>query len=126
MTGQLNSSLVRARGYVDVTFVDANGRKLWAARRGPWLGKFAGLALNETLPVPAGARRVRITATAESTRADGNGEWRLQGVQVGGGAVASLDALDGTVVLAGAPTRWDVSVGVHGAGCRGASQLFEP
>lgn len=115
VTGQLNSSLVRARGYVDVTFVDANGRKLWSARRGPWLGKFAALALDETVPVPAGAKRVRITATAESTRADGNGEWRLLGLQVGGGAVASLDALDGTVVLAGAPTRWDVSVGVHGA-----------
>lgn len=102
----LASSLVRARGYVEAIFFDSSGRKLWSSRRGPWLGAFSGLALDETFPVPAGASQIRVTAAAESTMSDAAGEWRVQGLSVTAGLMARLETRDGTVVVGNQPSHW--------------------
>lgn len=109
LSGSLSSSLVRARGYVDASFYDANGRKLWSARRGPWLGTFSGLTLDETLPVPAGTSQLRVTASADSTMSDASGEWRVQGLALAPGLMATLEAVDGHVTEGTRQTHWAVT-----------------
>lgn len=106
--GELVSTLVWARGSFRITFMRADGRPLWRTQRGPWLGQFAGLVLDETLPVPVGATRVRVVAAVESARPDAGGMWQVTGASLNPGVVATLDAPDGTVVVVGKGARWAV------------------
>lgn len=109
--GDLVSTLDRARGYLSATFIGANGRALLREQRGPWLGRFDGLALDETLPVPAGATRVRVVANVQSARSDAGGKWQVTGANLGPGLIAILEAPDGVVVTSGKSTRWVVQTG---------------
>lgn len=109
--GELASTLVRARGYLSATFTGANGRALLPEQRGPWLGRFAGLALDETLSVPAGAMRVRVVSMVQSAQSDAAGEWQVSGAHLGPGLIAILEAPDGIVVTSGKSARWIVQTG---------------
>lgn len=108
LKGRIGSTLVRARGYVGAEFFDASGRRIGVVRRGPWLGTFSGLLLDELIPVPGMATRVRLFAAAQSVRADAGGEWRLEGVSAVRGIVAKLEAADGKVLEAGRQSSWIV------------------
>ena len=110
LSGVLESSLVRARGYVDVVFYDQRGRRLWRARRGPWLGRFSDLALDESLPVPAGATQVRIAAATESRMAEADGRWTIGDLRIVRGVVATLEAAGNSVIPSGVSAGWSVKL----------------
>jgi hypothetical protein len=108
LQGELASSLVKAAGYIQVDFTGSAGRTLPTLKRGPWLGGFTGLALNETLPVPDGAKRVRVVATALSSQPNTTGEWRVTKATLKSGIMATLGTPNGEVVSTGHGSQWFV------------------
>ncbi|MCL2160317.1 MAG: hypothetical protein FWH56_00295 [Betaproteobacteria bacterium] len=75
--GKLTSSLVYGQGFIEVRFVNSQGKQLWAARRGPWVGVFSDFALNESFPVPHDAIRVNVVAKIVTNRNDVIGKWNI-------------------------------------------------
>lgn len=98
MTAELRSSLVRARAYVDTSFHDVAGNRLWTVRKGPWLGRFDGLKFDESIAVPDGAASVRLSATVESASLDAAGNWEVQDLTVSDGVVLISDIVGGPVM----------------------------
>jgi len=109
VAGELTSSLVLARGYVDIAFADAFGKRLWTARRGPWLGTFSSFALDESVAVPSGAKRLIIVAGVESKKKEGSGRWGISNLRVSPGSVIVGEAVNGAVITADSTSRWRFS-----------------
>lgn len=108
VAGELDSTLVRAGGYLEVRFSDARGRVFWRVQRGPWLGRFQGLEVDETISVPAGATRVQLVATTKGGRPDSAGAMRLEKARMSAGVPATLDPLNPTVIDTDSVARWAV------------------
>lgn len=105
---ELTSDLVRAQGFVEVVFFDVKGKRLWAAKRGPWLGAFSSLVLDESVAVPLGAKRLKVVASVDSKRKDAAGRWVLANLRVSPGRVIVGEALSGPVISVNQSARWRV------------------
>ncbi|MCL1825574.1 MAG: beta-galactosidase [Betaproteobacteria bacterium] len=109
LTGKLASSLVRARGYIKIRFLNQQGKQLWTSRQGPWLGTFSGLALGESIIVPPGAMRVHVVAQIESVNKETVGKWCIAGLTISPGIVVTGKATEGTVISTAQTVRWRFS-----------------
>lgn len=86
-----DSTLVRARALLRLSFLDAAGRELVARNGAPSVGQFRGLKLRQVVPVPDGARRLLLLLRVEGKSAEAGGGFRVQQVQVRPALAASLD-----------------------------------
>ena len=109
LTGKLVSSLVRSRGHIEARFFNQQGKQLWASRRGPWLGTFSGLALDESFAVPPNATHAHFVAQSENTHKQATGEWRIAGLVVSPGVVVVGEATEGSVITTAQDARWHFS-----------------
>lgn len=125
LRGELASTLVRAHGYLKVVFTGKGGSTVSDFRRGSWLGRFNGLKLNKTLPVPPNSNRVRILVGAESSRLDTVGELQLKSASIGAGLLATLISSDNSVVELGKTARWVVQTGKNSPNANAYFELLD-
>lgn len=109
LTGKLTSSLIRARGYLEVRFLSQQGKQLWVPRRGPWFGDFSGFVFDESFAVPPDAVRVHVVAKIENVNKEAAGEWRIAGLAASPGTVVTGEAAEGTVISTAQAARWRFS-----------------
>ena len=126
LTGTLSSSLLRARAYVEARFFDRQGNRLGTVRRGPWLGIFSGLALDESIAVPLDAARVLVAARFETSRQDATGEWRISKFAISSGVVVIGDAAQDPVITTAQIPRWNLSTIPVGAQGKFQVELRDP
>ncbi|MCL2589545.1 MAG: hypothetical protein FWD67_01385 [Betaproteobacteria bacterium] len=115
LTGKLVSSLVLARGYAGIRFLDQQGKQLWMPRSGPWMGTFSGFVFDESFAVPPNATRIHIVAQIETGSKEAAGEWRIAGLMASPGTVVTGDAAEGSVISATQAARWRFSTVPAGA-----------
>jgi len=109
LAGKLESSLVQARGYIEILFFDLHGKLLWSTKQGPWLGAFSDLKLEESIAVPPGAVRTHIAARVENNRKEAAGKWRIVSLMVSPGTVVVGEAEEGSVISASQDATWRFS-----------------
>jgi hypothetical protein len=108
-SGQLSSSLVRARGFVLLHFLDAQGKVIHSLKRGPWLGRFANAPLDDATAVPASATRIRFQLQVESVRTEAAGDWRIRGLRLVPGVALTGGNAQGPVISNAHAARWRFS-----------------
>lgn len=91
VSASADSTLVRARAVLRLSFLDAAGRELAVRNSAPSVGQFRGLKLQHAVAVPEGARRLLLLARVEGKSAEAGGRFRVQQVQVRPALAVSLD-----------------------------------
>jgi hypothetical protein len=109
LSGVLSSSLIRARGYIEVHFYDVHGKSLPPVKRGPWVRVFSNLVFDDALAVPPNTVGVSIVAKTESDHRDAAGSWRISELDVSPGIVLSASSLNGTVITTKEAVLWQFS-----------------
>jgi hypothetical protein len=107
--GKLSSSLVQARGIIEVRFANPQGKHIQTIRYGPWVGDFNDLMLDETFAVPRGTTGVSIVAKIENTNKDTAGKWQILAPKLSPGVLIIRNTVEDTVISTAKHVYWSFS-----------------
>lgn len=114
LSGRLGASLIRARGYIQVKFLNVAGQTVGVERLGPWMGVFSQ-QVERSVAVPPTGWRVEVSLLTESRAEAASGTFSVSSLSVSPGVVPSLAPVDEFVSMAGSVSPWRVqAVGADG------------